>query len=55
MLIGRYAERFGRNPDDVFGDTSFNTVINFTVAWKEHDEFHERFHFIDHEINAQRK
>lgn len=45
-LIGRYAERFGLDPDVVFDNTSFATLINFSVMWKEVDEYHERFNYI---------
>jgi len=42
-LIGRYAERFGLDPDHVYHNTSFDTLIEFTVMWKESDEFQERY------------
>lgn len=42
-LIGRYAERFGLDPDHVYHNTSFDTIMAFTVMWKEVDEYHERY------------
>lgn len=52
-LIGDYAERFSMNPDDVYEKTSFRTVINFTCAYKERDEFNERFHDIWESLNEK--
>ena len=42
-LVGDFAERFGRDPDEVFWKTSFDTVINFAVEQKEKAEYRERF------------
>jgi hypothetical protein len=42
-LIGKYAERFGLDPNYVYHNTSFNTVMNFLTMWKETEEYHERF------------
>lgn len=50
-LIGDYAEQFSIDPDEVFWKTSFRTVINFTVAYKERDEYQERFADIYRQIN----
>mgnify|MGYP003575125324 CR=1 FL=1 len=44
-LIGRFAEKFSRHPDDVYDNTSLGTLFNFMVMWKEQDEYHERFQF----------
>lgn len=49
-LIGKYAERFAMNPDDVFVNTSFDTVMNFLWKWKEGEEFQERYQFIYMEL-----
>jgi hypothetical protein len=49
--IDKYAARFGMNPDDVYHDTSFDTVMAFATMWKETEEFNERFTFIWQEIN----
>ena len=51
-LIDKYAARFGLDPDRVYYDTSFGTIINFMTKWKEQDEFQERFNFIWHEIHT---
>lgn len=50
-LIDRYAQKFGLNPDWVYENTSFGTIINFAIMWKEQDEYHERFTYIWHEIH----
>lgn len=52
-LIGGYAERFGLDPDEVFWKTSFHTVINFAVMWKEVDEYQDRFSYIWRELNRE--
>jgi hypothetical protein len=52
-LIGRYAASFGMDPDAVFTDVSFHTIINFIHMWKEQDEYQERFRYIWSEINRQ--
>lgn len=51
-LIDRFAQKFGLNPDQVYLDSSFNTVINFAVMWKEMDEYNERFSYIWSEIQT---
>lgn len=42
-LIGKYAERFGLDPNWVYHNASFNTVMNFLIMWKESDEYQERY------------
>lgn len=54
-LVGRYAERFGLDPDHVFSNTSFNTIIGFAHMWKEVDEYHERYSFIYNELTKPDK
>lgn len=49
-IIGDYAERFARNPDQVFWDTSFDTVMHFLWKWKEQNEYQERYQFIYNEL-----
>lgn len=51
-LIDRYSHRFGRDPDWVYDNTSFGTIINFAIMWKEQDEFNDRFQNIWTEINT---
>jgi hypothetical protein len=51
-LIDRYAQRFGLDPDWVYDNTSFGTIINFAVLWKESDEYQERFSYIWSEIHT---
>ena len=50
-LIGDYSERFGRDPDWVFENKSFETVMAFAVESKERGEYRERFNFIWNELN----
>lgn len=51
-LIDKYAQKFGLDPDWVYDHTSFGTIINFAVMWKEQAEFDDRFQFLWHEINT---
>lgn len=51
-LIGTYAERFGQDPDWVYDNTSFGTIINFAIMWKETSEYNERFQHIWQEIHT---
>lgn len=54
-LIGNYAERFGLDPDYVFANTRFDTLIAFTVMWKEEDEYRERYEYLYTEVNKDSK
>lgn len=49
-LIGDYAGRFGRDPDEVFWKTSFSTVTAFAIENKERAEYRERYNYIWNEI-----
>lgn len=51
-IIGKYSQKFGRDPDWVYDNTSFATIAEFTRMWKEEEEYNERFQFIWHEINT---
>jgi len=51
-IIGKYAQKFGRDPDYVYDNTSFGTIAEFMRMWKEEEEYNERFQFIWHEINT---
>lgn len=42
--VGKYAERFGMDPDIVI-TKGFNTVMNFVTMWKEQDDFQARFNY----------
>ena len=50
-LIGNFAAKFGLDPDWVYYNTSFGTIINFAEMWKEESEFEERYQFIWSEIH----
>ena len=52
FLIGDYAERFGLDPDFVYANVGFRGLINFTTAYKERDEFNERFTDIWTQLNG---
>jgi len=51
-LIEKYATKFGQDPDWVYNNTSFGTIVNFAIMWKETQEFDERFQYIWHEIHT---
>lgn len=51
-IIGKYSQKFGRDPDYVYDNTSFGTIAEFSRMWKEEEEFSERFQFIWNEINS---
>ncbi len=46
-LIEAFAERFGLHPDDVYTDTSFDTIILFNEKWKNQAEYQERYQNIE--------
>lgn len=52
-MIGKYAERFGLDPDEVYHKTSFDTLINFLWMWKENDEYSERYFTIWQTLNSE--
>lgn len=52
-IIGKYAEHFGLDPDYVFNNTSFDTVMYFMEMWKESDEYNERFNYIWSELTTR--
>lgn len=46
-LIEAFAERFGLDPDYVYENKSFDTVILFNQKWKDQAEYQERYHEIE--------
>lgn len=50
-FIDQYAARFGQDPDWVYDNISFGTIVNFAVKWKLQAEYQERFQFIWSEIH----
>lgn len=50
-LIDSYAKEFGQDPDKVYYDTSFGTIMNFHIMWKEQREYNERYQYIWDEVN----
>jgi len=50
-LIDQYATRYGLDPDWVFYNSQFDTVMGLLVKWKEESEYRERFQSIWHEIH----
>jgi len=44
-MIDKFSRHFGQHPDEVYENTSFGTVINFLVMWKEQEEYNERFQY----------
>lgn len=51
-IIERFAVTFGLDPDFVYEQKDFDTVMIFTVKWKEQDEYHERYRQIDKSLNT---
>lgn len=49
-FIGKYAERFGLDPDFVISK-SFDSVMNFIIMWKEQEEFRVRYEKLSSEMN----
>lgn len=54
-LIGKYAERFGLDPDYVFVKTRFDTLMAFMAMWKEEEEYKERYEALYIEITKDSK
>lgn len=50
-LIDDFASHFSLDPDFVFSQKSFDTVINFAYKWKETGEFNERYRKIEKMMN----
>jgi hypothetical protein len=50
-LIGDFAERFAMDPDIVYSEKSFDTVINFSRMWKEQSDYQMRYLNIDRMMN----
>lgn len=50
-LVGDFSERFGLDPDWVFENKSFETVMAFAVEAKERGEYRERYNYIWGELN----
>ena len=50
-LIDQYASKFGQDPNWVYDNIDFGTIINFAVKWHLQGEFQERFNFIWQEIH----
>lgn len=46
-LIEAFAERFGLDPDYVYENKSFDTVILFNEKWKDQAEYQERYHAVE--------
>lgn len=49
-LINDFCERFGQDPDRVFVETSFNTIMYFEYMDKERKEYRERFQYLYNKI-----
>ena len=53
-LIEAFAERFSLHPDDVYTDTSFDTIILFNEKWKNQAEYQERYQNIERMMNESK-
>lgn len=51
-LIDRYAERYGQDPNWVYDNVDFGTIINLAIMHHEIDEYNERYSFIWNEIHS---
>lgn len=45
--IEDYAVKFSLDPDWVYENKSFDTIMLFAIKWKEVDEYQERFQAIE--------
>lgn len=54
-MIGKYAERFGLDPDHVFAHTRFDTLMAFMAMWKEEEEYKERYEHLYTEVMKDTK
>jgi hypothetical protein len=52
FLIEKFATKFSQDPDRVYDETSFGTIINFHILWKEQEEYNERYQSIWAEVNT---
>lgn len=52
-LIEAYAAKFGLDPDFVYKSSSFGTVTNFLIKWKEEGEYQDRYFEYDRLMNAK--
>lgn len=53
-LIEAYATRFGLDPDKVYTDVSFDSMIMFHVKWKREREYEERKEVIERMMNESK-
>jgi hypothetical protein len=53
-LLETYAERFGLDPDYVYNNVSFDTVIMFHVKWKRERDFEERKNELERMMNESK-
>lgn len=51
-LIDRYAERYGQDPNWVYDNVDFGTIINLAIMHHEINEYNERYQHIWQEINT---
>lgn len=54
-MIGTFAEKFSLDPDFVYSEKDFDTIINFAVMWKEQAEYEERYHAIEKRMSETPK
>lgn len=52
-IIIRYAENFGLDPDYVFMNSSWGTVLDVLTYKKVSNEFQERFDYFYHELTKK--
>lgn len=52
-IVVRFAKLFGLDPDYVYDNKSFETVMNVLAMEKESDEYHERYMKFWHVVNKE--
>lgn len=54
-IIGNYTERFPyADPDFIEATARFDTVMTFTIIWKQKREYHERFNDAKEKMKEQK-
>jgi hypothetical protein len=51
-LIDRYAERYSQDPNWVYDNVDFGTVLGMAIMHHEIDEYNERYQYIWQEIST---
>jgi hypothetical protein len=52
--IEEFAKEFGLDPDYVYNEKDFDTVMMFSIKWKQLSEFNERYAEIDRMLSEKK-